>query len=94
MLPNRSDVPFDMFASARCIVSDLPERLRRNWKGVTDRPAVTDNLHRVQQLSETVSGDVRVAARGQTLFLSDGLAIEDVIAASIVFEAARSPDPT
>jgi ornithine cyclodeaminase/alanine dehydrogenase-like protein (mu-crystallin family) len=89
-LPSRSDVPFGMFASACCLVSDLPDRLRLNWKGATDRPAVTDNLHRVQSLSGIVSGNVRFATRGQTLFLSDGLAIEDVIAASIVFEAARS----
>jgi ornithine cyclodeaminase/alanine dehydrogenase-like protein (mu-crystallin family) len=89
-LPKHSDIPFGMFASARCLVSDFPDRLRSNWKGATDRPAVTDNLHRVQSLSGIVTGNVRFSTRGQTLFLSDGLAIEDVIAANLVFDAARS----
>jgi ornithine cyclodeaminase/alanine dehydrogenase-like protein (mu-crystallin family) len=82
--PGETEIEPGLCRQVSLLLSDHPERLRRQWESV---PGVIPE--QVAALSDLVAGEVRRPPAGQALFLSDGRALEDNIAAGLVLEAAE-----
>ena len=88
-LPTSNVIPVELLRSAGRVVSDLPQRLKEQW-AVNQSSLSTVDFDRVESLADVVSENNVSDRMGRTVFLSDGLAIEDLAAAnSIVGQAER-----
>lgn len=83
-LPRAHEIEPRLAASASLVVSDHPERLRRQW---ADHPAAFAPTMLVG-LTELLAGAAEAPAAGLRLFFSDGRGFEDNIAGRLVYEAA------
>jgi ornithine cyclodeaminase/alanine dehydrogenase-like protein (mu-crystallin family) len=72
-------------AAASLIVSDHPERLRRQWAGSSSLDI--DRLH-VISLANLIRKADKIYSRGHRVLLSDGRGFQDNIAATMVCRAA------
>ncbi len=86
-LPQSHEIAPELVAGSALVVSDHPERLRRQWAG----QAVIENLapERLVSLADLLAGSVPAPGAGPLLFLSDGRGLEDNIAAGLLLAAAR-----
>lgn len=82
--PGETEIAPELPRSATAVVSDHPARLQRQWAGV---PGMIPDS--VIALGDLVSGQAHAPERGLALFLSDGRAFEDNVAAGLVLAAAE-----
>ncbi|MCX7340445.1 MAG: hypothetical protein NT037_07940 [Hyphomicrobiales bacterium] len=86
-LPQSHEIAPELVAGAALVVSDHPQRLRRQWAG---QPAVESLApERLVSLGDLLAGAVPAPRAGHVLFLSDGRGLEDNIAAGLLLAAAR-----
>jgi ornithine cyclodeaminase/alanine dehydrogenase-like protein (mu-crystallin family) len=83
--PHAHELAPGLLMHAAFIVSDDPERLRRQWASA---PQVEVDAWRVTSVAALVSDKVIPPATGRRIFLSDGRAFQDNIAAVQVYRAA------
>jgi ornithine cyclodeaminase/alanine dehydrogenase-like protein (mu-crystallin family) len=81
--PGDTEIDPHLCRTAAIVVSDHPARLRRQW---TALPAILPE--RLVSLEDLVAGAAARPAAGRAIFLSDGRAFEDNVAAGLVLEAA------
>src|ERR1022692_2440358 len=89
----RREIPDELVQRADLIVVDSIEQARMESGDLLMALSVNDwNSPRIVELKDVVAGRVqaRTAAKQITLFKSNGLAVEDVIAAAFVYERARA----
>ncbi len=72
-------------ASASIVVTDHPARLRRQWAG---SPRLAVEALPLVAASDLLAGRAAPPPEGRRLFLSDGRAFEDNVAATLVYRAA------
>ena len=85
--PHAHEIEPALVAEAAFVVSDDPARLRRQWAGsaLLDIGSVA-----IASVTELLSGRASPPVPGRSLFLSDGRAFQDNVAASLIFETAVS----
>ena len=91
----RREIPAELVRRADCIAVDSIEQARMESGDLLmalDDAERDWNSPRIVELKDVVAGRVqaRTAAKQITLFKSNGLAVEDVIAAAFVYERARA----
>ena len=89
----RREIPDELVQRADLIAVDSIEQARMESGDLLMALSVNDwNSPRIVELKDVVAGRVqaRTAAKQITLFKSNGLAVEDVIAAAFVYERARA----
>ncbi len=83
--PHAHEIDPALVAAASFIVSDHPARLRRQWSG---SPLLdTDKLPLVSAAA-LLADRARPPPEGRRLFLSDGRAFQDNVAATLIYRAA------
>jgi len=82
--PEAHELDPALVASAETVISDHPERLRRQWAGhaVASRALIG--------IDDLAAGRARAPAGGLRIILSDGRAFEDNVAARQILAAARA----
>jgi ornithine cyclodeaminase/alanine dehydrogenase-like protein (mu-crystallin family) len=84
--PDAHEIDPDLVSTAAMVISDHPERLKRQWVGsVLLDMAVIDPV----AITSLLSGSVKAPTKGRRVVLSDGRGFEDNVAATLVFEAAQ-----
>ncbi len=83
--PHAQEIDPALVASASLVVSDHPARLRRQWAG---SPLLDLDGLPLVSASDLLAGRAIPPPVGRRLFLSDGRAFEDNIAATLVYRAA------
>jgi alanine dehydrogenase len=86
--PGSAEIDPAVVRSASAVVSDMPARLADQW--TANPTALGENYHRLADMQAVIAGRATVAKTGLRVFLSDGRSIEDLVAASLVLEAAAA----
>ncbi len=83
--PDAHEIDPDLVSTAAMVISDHPERLKRQWAGssLLDMNAVDSDA-----MTSLLNGKVKAPATGLRVVLSDGRGFEDNVAATLMFEAA------
>jgi alanine dehydrogenase len=84
-LPGEHELDPALLARAALVVSDHPERLRRQWAG---SPLAAMETAPLLSMAAALR-QPPAAARGLRIFLSDGRGFEDNVAAALVLDGAR-----
>jgi ornithine cyclodeaminase/alanine dehydrogenase-like protein (mu-crystallin family) len=84
--PGAHEIDPELVSKAAMVISDHPERLKRQWAGsdLLDLEAINPVA-----ITRLLNGDIKAATTGLRIALSDGRGFEDNVAATLVFEAAR-----
>ncbi len=83
--PHAHEIDPALVASAACVVSDHPARLRRQWAG---SPLLDIDALPLVAASDLLADRALPPPEGHRLFLSDGRAFEDNVAATLIYRAA------
>ncbi|MFD1632138.1 ornithine cyclodeaminase family protein (plasmid) [Haloplanus ruber] len=92
--PGKRELAADVINTAKLVIDDHEQCIHSGEINVPWSEGLIDESDIDAELGEIVTGqrDGRVAVDGVTVFDSTGLAIQDVAAAHIVYEAARDGD--
>jgi len=82
--PHAHELAPDLVAKAAFVVSDDPRRLRRQWAG----SALLDVARLTLASAADVAAGAAAPGRGHRVFLSDGRAFQDNVAATMIYRAA------
>jgi 1-piperideine-2-carboxylate/1-pyrroline-2-carboxylate reductase [NAD(P)H] len=84
--PDAHEIDPDLVSTAAMVVSDHPERLKRQWadSALLDMAGIDPVA-----ITSLLSGSVKAPTKGRRIMLSDGRGFEDNVAATLVFEAAQ-----
>jgi ornithine cyclodeaminase/alanine dehydrogenase-like protein (mu-crystallin family) len=85
--PGMCELDPGLVAGAAAVVSDDPDRLARQWAG---EPRLDVPALRLLALADLLAGRAVPPGQGLRVFLSDGRAIEDNAAATLVWRTARA----
>jgi ornithine cyclodeaminase/alanine dehydrogenase-like protein (mu-crystallin family) len=83
--PHAQELDPAIVAQAAFVVSDHPDRLRRQWAG---SPLLDAEALRLFSAADLLSGNVAPPPAGRSIFLSDGRAFQDNVAAATIYHAA------
>ncbi len=83
--PHAHEIDPALVASAACIVSDHPARLRRQWAG---SPLLDLEALALVAASDLLAHRAKPPPEGRRVFLSDGRAFEDNVAATLIYRSA------
>ncbi len=83
--PHAHEIDPALVASAACIVSDHPARLRRQWAG---SPLLDLEALPLVAASDLLAHRAKPPPEGRRVFLSDGRAFEDNVAATLIYRSA------
>jgi alanine dehydrogenase len=83
--PHAHEINPAWLARASIVISDDPERLKRQWAG----SALIDfGKLRLSSVADLLAGRIEPPATGLRIFLSDGRGFEDNVAATMIYRAA------
>ncbi|MGL4242123.1 MAG: hypothetical protein ACRCTI_13525 [Beijerinckiaceae bacterium] len=83
--PEAQEIAPRLVAGATLVVSDHPDRLRRQWAG---SPLLDVDALALASAADVIAGRARLGGSGYVVFLSDGRAFQDNVAAGIIHRAA------
>ncbi len=83
--PHAHEIDPALVAAAACVVSDHPARLRRQWAG---SPLLPVDALPLVAASDLLAERASPPPEGRRLFLSDGRAFQDNVAATLIYRAA------
>ena len=87
--PGAMEIPPQLMSRARSVVADQVERFRDHWGSEATLEFDRRALNVVTSLAEAIARDrTKPAPGGLSLFMSEGMAMEDAIAARLVYERA------
>ncbi|AKH98499.1 ornithine cyclodeaminase family protein [Halanaeroarchaeum sulfurireducens] len=84
----------DLLLNAKLVIDDYEQCTHSGEINVPWSAGVLDDAHLYGELGDVVTGEIagRTAEDGVTVFDSTGLAIQDIVAAHVVYEHARDHD--
>lgn len=85
--PGGTELDPTVVRAASAVMSDMPGRLADHWN--TERHQLGTHYEQLIDMQAAVAGRIDLPEDGLRIFLSDGRAIEDLVAASLVLEAAE-----
>jgi ornithine cyclodeaminase/alanine dehydrogenase-like protein (mu-crystallin family) len=86
-VPGATEIDPSLVATATVIVSDHPERFRRQWRAHSS--ILGDALDRLTSLEALVASQAIPSGSGRSIFLSDGRSFEDCVVAGYVLQQAE-----
>jgi ornithine cyclodeaminase/alanine dehydrogenase-like protein (mu-crystallin family) len=83
--PDANEIDPQLVSTAAMVISDYPERLKRQWAGSArlDMEAIDPVA-----ITSLLNGEIKPSPRGLRIVLSDGRGFQDNVATTLVFEAA------